>query len=51
MPLTHFLTLLTGVILAAGATIALTYAFSIPLIWLALGALIGAAAVRGFSWR
>lgn len=51
MPLPHFLMLIAVVILAAGASIALTVALNIPLVWLMLGALIGAAAVRGLSWR
>ncbi len=51
MPLPHFLLLIAAVILAAGASIALTLAWNIPLVWLMLGALIGAAAVRGLSWR
>ncbi len=51
MPLPHFLLLIAVVILAAGATIALTLVLHIPMIWLMLGALVGAAAVRGLSWR
>ncbi|MBP9951857.1 MAG: hypothetical protein V9G14_16505 [Cypionkella sp.] len=51
MPLPHFLLLIATVIVVAGASIALTVALNIPVIWLMLGALIGATVVRGLSWR
>mgnify|MGYP003436775262 CR=1 FL=1 len=51
MTLPHFLLLIAVVVLAAGATIALTLALNSPMIWLMLGAMVAAAAVRGLSWR
>lgn len=51
MPLPHFLALILGVIAAAGASLLAAQAFDLPLIWLALGALVLAAALRGLVWR
>ena len=51
MPLPHFLSLIFGVIAAAGLTILLAVWLDIPLVWLGLAAVVAALAVRGLKWR
>ncbi len=51
MPLTHFLALILTVILAAGLSLWAVTALGLPLVWVALGALALAAAVRGLAWH
>jgi hypothetical protein len=51
MPLTHFLALLTFVILAAGATIGLAVWADLPLVALGLGALAGSLILGARQWR
>jgi hypothetical protein len=51
MPLTHFLTLLALVILAAGATLALALWAGVPLLALSLAAMIGSVILGMRQWR
>ena len=51
MPLPTFLMLIAGVIVATGASIALFQFAGVPLVWLSLGAMALALAVRGLRWR
>lgn len=51
MPLPTFLMLIAGVIVLAGASIALFQFAGVPLVWLSLGAMALALAVRGLRWR
>ena len=51
MPLTHFLALLTFVILAAGLTIGLAVWADLPLVALGLAALAGSLILGARQWR
>ena len=51
MPLPTFLMLIAGVIVAAGASIALFQFAGVPVVWVLLGALVGGLAVRGLRWH
>ena len=51
MPLPTFLMLIVGVIVTAGASIALFQFAGVPLVWLSVGSLVLALAVRGLRWR
>ena len=51
MPLPTFLMLIAGVIVAAGASIALFQFAGLHVAWVLLGALVGGRAVRGLRWR
>ena len=51
MPLPTFLMLIVGVIVAAGASIALLQFTGLPIAWVLIGALIGGLAVRGLRWH
>ena len=49
MPIHIFVLLLTAVILAAGATIALAYVLGVNFVWLAVVALLAAVLVRRWT--
>jgi phosphate/sulfate permease len=51
MPLPHFLALILTVIAAAGLSLLIAHSVGLPFVWLAVGALVGAAVVRGLAWR
>ena len=51
MPLPTFLMIIVGVIAAAGVSIALVQFAGLPVVWLSVGALAMALAVRGMRWH
>ena len=51
MPLTHFLGLLTLVVLAAGATLALAFWAGVPLLAISFAALAGSLILGIRQWR
>lgn len=51
MPLTHFLALLTLVVVAAGATLALAFWAKVPLVALGLAALMASLILGVRQWR
>lgn len=51
MPLTHFLTLIAAVILAAGATLGLALWADLPLVALGFAALAGSLILGARQWR
>ena len=51
MPLTHFLSMIAFVIIAAGATVLGMQAFGLPLAVMGLIALIAAVTLRATLWR
>lgn len=51
MPLTHFLGMLALVILAAGATLALTFWAQVPVLAISFAALAGSLILGARQWR